>query len=261
MKIVMSSFGFFLMVTLLIVMAFFASAFPLEPKYAVVSSLSVIVFALPCYYGLIQTLGRKSALSLILIMNIFALILENFAIITGFPYGNFSYGVLIGQLVGYVPWTVGLAWTPILFGAISLSQRWSKKRSLWGTVGMAAILMTTLDFVLDPGSVALNFWTWENKVGFYGVPWSNFFGWMITSALTIFFVQKFLALRKVTDIKFSLWAHQSYFMILIFWTAICFFEQLWLPGFIGCGLLFILRKDVLSIHSAPHPGTLLITIY
>jgi len=122
-----SSSSLFLMVTLLIVMAFFTSTFPLKPQYAVLSSLSVILFALPCYYGLTQTLGRKTAIYLIVIMNVFALILENIAIMTGFPYGNFHYGTLIGELVGNVPWTVGLAWTPILFGAISLSQRWSKK--------------------------------------------------------------------------------------------------------------------------------------
>jgi bisanhydrobacterioruberin hydratase len=227
---------------LLIVIAFFTAKFPLEPQYSVISSLSVILFALPCYYGLFQTLGRKTALQLILMMCIFALVLENTAIYTGFPYGRFMYGSLIGERIGLVPWTVGFAWTPILFGAISLVKKWRVSSSVVINILAIAVLMTAFDFVLDPGSVSLGFWIWENSTGFYGVPWSNFLGWLLSSALAAVIVEVFLKFCSRSDVQFSSHTHTSFLLMLIFWTAACAFEQLWLPALIGCALLGVLSS-------------------
>jgi len=243
-----SVLNFTLVSIALTVMAFFTSAFPLQPRYAVVSSLSVILFALPSYYGLTQTFGKKTTIWLVILMSIFALILENIAILTGFPYGNFAYGALIGKQIGYVPWTVGFAWTPILFGAISITQKLQKTTNFFIHIGLAAVLMTALDIVLDPASVSLGFWIWNNPVGFYGVPWSNFGGWLLSSVLAVFTVHTFLKSQKIENVQFSPWTDKSFILILIFWTAICFFEELWVPGFFGIGLLFSLRSYFSNVH-------------
>ena len=229
------------MALFLVVAAYFTTTFPLLPQYSIVSSVSVILFALPCYYGLFQTLGRKIALQLILMMCIFALVLENTAIYTGFPYGRFMYGSLIGERIGLVPWTVGFAWTPILFGAVSIVKQWRLTSSKAVHILAMALLMTAFDLVLDPGSVSLGFWIWEDSIGFYGVPWSNFLGWLLSSALAAVIVEVFLWLHAQSDVQFSSLTHTSLHYMLIFWTAVCAFEQLWLPALIGCVLLGVLR--------------------
>ena len=101
--------------------------------------------------------------------------------------------------------------------------------------------MTAFDLVLDPGSVSLGFWIWEDSIGFYGVPWSNFLGWLLSSALAAVIVEVFLWLHAQSDVQFSSLTHTSLHYMLIFWTAVCAFEQLWLPALIGCVLLGVLR--------------------
>lgn len=217
----------------LIILAFFTTAFPLEAKYQHVSALFVIFFALPCYYGMVKSFGRKSAMLLICCMSIFAVILENFAIQTGFPYGRFAYGSLLGVTIGKVPWTVGFAWTPILFGAYAISEKIMPRVSTWKKNILTALLMTSVDLVIDPGSVRLGFWSWEKTVGFYNVPWSNFIGWFLTSLIGVLLLRFLIKQRELQSTELSPWMFSSYFLIVMYWTAICFFLQLWLAALAG----------------------------
>jgi len=240
----------------LALMAFFTTTFPMEPRFSFVSSLMVIIFAIPCYVGVIQSLGKRNGVQLILLMCVFAIVLENIAIITGFPYGRFEYRSFIGQNIGHVPWTVGFAWTPILFGALSLTRKYLSS-SLFPahtvvanaviSIVATAALMTLFDVVLDPGSVSLGFWVWENSAGFYGVPWSNFFGWLLSSACAAVAVQIFLKLKRLEAAQFSPLMHSSFIAMLVFWTAVCMFEQLWIPGLIGC--VFLAKIKIVGGYS------------
>lgn len=235
-----------LIILFLVMMAFFTTAFPLKPEHAFVSSIFVVLFAIPSYYGLFKTLGRTTALIIIISMSIFALVLENFAIVTGFPYGHFQYGSLIGARIGEVPWTVGFAWTPILFGAYALSNTLFPKAGYLAKSLITATLMTLFDLVLDPGSVALGFWHWQNPVGFYGVPWSNFAGWMLSSLIAVSILEGILMLLKIKK-SISSWVFSSYLLMIFYWTVICFFKQLWGPFIIGClfitTILIILKRQ------------------
>jgi len=221
-------------VGLLVLMAFFTAFFPMEPQYSFVSSLVVVLFAVPCYAGIIRSYGKWFGFQLILMMCVFALILENIAVATGIPYGKFAYRSFIGQNIGLVPWTVGFAWTPILFGAMSLTRKYLTSSSYAVSIIVTAALMTAFDLVLDPGSVSLGFWVWENSVGFYGVPWSNFLGWMLSSTCAAAVVYLFLKVKNIESATISPLTHSSFILMLIFWTAVCLFEQLWIPGLIGC---------------------------
>ncbi|MDQ5951434.1 MAG: bisanhydrobacterioruberin hydratase [Patescibacteria group bacterium] len=228
----------------LVTAAFFTTAFPLEEKYQHISTIFVIFFAIPCYYGLVKTFGRAKAAIVILLMSLFALVLENIAIHTGFPYGRFSYGNLIGQTLGKVPWTVGFAWTPILFGAYALAQKVASHKPLWQHILLTALVMTAFDLVLDPGSVRLGFWTWENTVGFYNVPWSNFIGWLFSSSLAAGLLHSLLQLLKVSSTSFSSWSYSSFFLMLFYWIAVCLFSQLWWVALVGLVLFMVFWRSV-----------------
>lgn len=233
-------------VAALTLMAFFTVTFATDPKYSFASSFAVVLFALPCYLGVVRSFGLRAGIQLIALMYVFALVLENLAIMTGFPYGTFVYGSFIGQTIGYVPWTVGFAWTPILFGAVSLTRKYLGHTSYIKVFFTTAVLMTTLDFVLDPGSVALGFWVWENTVGFYGIPWSNFVGWVLSSLVAAATVQFFLKAKRLERVSLSPLMHSSFIAILVFWTAVCVFEQLWGAALIGCVLLVVMKTQLFS---------------
>jgi len=225
-------------IVILTVLAFFTTAFPLNSKYSGVSSIFVLLFALPSYYGLVKTYAYKQALLCIVVMSTFALVLENLAVVTGFPYGKFEYGALIGKTLGFVPWTVGFGWTPILFGAYSLTQRLFPQRSILLKVLSSAVLMMLFDITLDPGSVALGFWTWQHPGNFYQVPWSNFIGWLVSSFFGTFLFSKLLKASLKNNTDTSPWMYSSYLLMLIYWTAIAGFKGLWGACLIG-GVLLI----------------------
>jgi putative membrane protein len=42
-----------------------------------------------------------------------------------------------------------------------------------------------MDLVLDPGAVALGFWTYADGSAYYGVPWSNYAGWILSATVTV----------------------------------------------------------------------------
>lgn len=113
---------------------------------------------------------------------------ENLSILTGFPFGHYHYTDILGPKLFLVPVTIGgayfgagyLAWTvaQILIGRnaqpIDAVARWTMP-------AVAAVLMASWDFMLDPGASTINrYWIWEQGGGYFGVPFSNYLGWMFT---------------------------------------------------------------------------------
>ena len=45
---------------------------------------------------------------------------------------------------------------------------------------LALILLVSFDLVLDPGAVHMGLWRFLESSLYYGVPWTNFFGWVLT---------------------------------------------------------------------------------
>jgi putative membrane protein len=47
----------------------------------------------------------------------------------------------------------------------------------------ATLLLVWMDAVLDPGAASLGFWVWPQGGAYYGVPPSNYVGWLLSGAL------------------------------------------------------------------------------
>ena len=96
----------------------------IPPEAAFVSGINVILFAAPAFWAVKMWLGVRDAVLLFVVLGVLALVIETSAIITGFPYGHFGYLDLLGyRLFGYTPWTVFLAWTPLVLAAFAISKR------------------------------------------------------------------------------------------------------------------------------------------
>jgi uncharacterized membrane protein len=51
-----------------------------------------------------------------------------------------------------------------------------------------------LDATLDPGAVSQKFWTYRYPGAYYGVPWSNFVGWILSGIVGAAILQGLRAL-------------------------------------------------------------------
>lgn len=226
-----------LIVLILGISSFFVAIVPLTPQMAVVSGIFVILFALPSYLALGRTIARKGVLTLF-VLGGYALLLESLALAYGFPYGRFTYTDILGtKLFGLTPWTVALAYPPIILLAYWFVRRKSSYQVgiLFGT----ALTATAIDSVLDPAAVALGFWRWDTPGFYYGVPLINFVGWLFSSFLAGTLLHGLLRRYTLGDgVAYSGMA------ILFFWTLVNAWLGQWLPVCIGTVLLYIFVKQL-----------------
>ncbi len=222
---------------------FFVAKIPVRPELAHISALFVVIFAWPCYRAVVRWLGWRDGVILLTVLGVFGLLLESAAIITGWPYGRFTYGEKIGVLLfGIVPWTVPFAWTPLVCAATAIARRWTA--TAWAGILVSGALLVAIDIVLDPAAVAQGFWRFEAPGVFYGVPAQNFAGWMLTGSVAAWLLWR-LAPRIGREIP-PVGVIGSSLLILSFWSSVSFWMSLWLPALVGVVLLGIFAHAFFS---------------
>ena len=102
---------------------------------------------------------------------------------TGFPFGAYSYTGWLGpKLFGHVPYFIPPSWFAMAIISLDLARRLATSR--WGRILLATIFMTLWDVSLDPAmSRAFPFWTYPDGGFFYGMPASNWAGWLLVSVI------------------------------------------------------------------------------
>lgn len=223
--------------------SFFVAKVPITPQMAAVSSVFVIVFALPSYVLLGRTVPKKGVLALLLLGS-YALVLESLALAYGFPYGRFTYTDVLGtKLFGLTPWTVAFAYPPIILLAYWFVR--SRTSRLAAVLLGTALMATAIDTVLDPAAVALAFWRWDTPGFYYGVPLVNFGGWLLSS-----FVAGALLHSLLRNYPVGRGLAYSGLAIVCFWTFVNAWLGQWLPVIAGTLLLYIFMRQLKSARTA-----------
>ncbi|WP_277555803.1 bisanhydrobacterioruberin hydratase [Halobaculum limi] len=159
--------------------------------------LGTLVMRSPLVVGLAPLVGRRE-LAGIALLSAYAYTIEYVGISTGWPYGEFEYLVALGPEFGGVPLGLPVFFLPLVANAYLLSLLLLGDRAERTLTRLLAVigLVLVLDVVLDPGAVALGFWAYtgvENVgalgvltgEGFYGVPLSNYAGWVLSATVTV----------------------------------------------------------------------------
>lgn len=126
--------------------------------------------------------------------------------LTGIPFGPYVYTSEIGQqLFEALPWAVPMVWIIAILssrGVARLALRpWRSTRDYgFRLIGLTAVLVVWLDFGLEPFATRVkHFWRWnptKMRSDWYGTPWVNFLGWMLTALLILAFVTPSLINKK-----------------------------------------------------------------
>lgn len=233
--------------------AYFVATQPITPALAVVSSISVVLFALPSYLAVVHAEGRGRGIILLACLGLYALAVESSALATGFPYGDFTYTEVLGNKVfGLTPWTVAFAYPPLLLLSYIVARRFTGDRFQgWRRYGMIAALTALLtvacDLVLDPAAVRLGFWYWDQPGHYYGVPFVNFAGWALSGligALLLHWIWNYRGRDRVREVPAAV--GYSGLATVWFWTAVNGWLGQWLPAIFGAilsvGLWHIVRQ-------------------
>lgn len=101
---------------------------------------------------------------------------EIIGIHTGYLYGDYVYGPTLGPKLWDVPIIIGVNWFILsyLTGAV-----FHKVTNDYYAAFLAAIAMTSLDYIIEPVAVSLDFWAWKFDV----IPMKNYAGWLGVSFL------------------------------------------------------------------------------
>lgn len=235
--------------------AYFTSRFPDVPGASAGSYAATFLIALPAAVALFRYLGARRAVSSLLAVSFFAFGVETIGVATGFPYGDFYYGDALGAKVfGLVPYLLPVSYAPLVIGAVAATHRPGASGHVpW--ILCSAVLLVLMDGVLDPGATALGFWVWPDGGPYYGVPASNYLGWLLSGAAAS-------ALLLIT----GRWRAQpppglldSAIVAMAFWTGVTVFSGLVLPSLLGFVLLTFLsyrRRRILKTYvgRSPKPG-------
>ena len=165
---------------------------------------------------------------------------------TGVPFGSYHYtDALQPQLFG-VPLLIPLAWLMMLPPAWAVAQRVTGRRSGMAFVAVSALALTAWDLFLDPQMVHWGLWVWHAPGAYFGIPLTNFAGWLLVAGLITVLVRPPALPAKPLLVIYSLtWLLESVGQV-VFW-------RLRGPvpwGFIAMGLFVWLawRQQSLASH-------------
>ena len=177
---------------------------PLAQGLAAIGIVAACVHAALSY-------GWKDALVLLAICVAITFAMENIGAATGFPFGHYHFEVgsnlphvgaipvIVGPLwfgMGYFSWVVA---GTLLGGA---QGRLNRKLELTALPIVAAFVMTQWDVVMDPPvSTISKAWIWHDGGAHFGVPLSNYLGWLLTSWLFYQAFALYLSRRRYVSVQ------------------------------------------------------------
>ncbi|QLK27005.1 carotenoid biosynthesis protein [Natrinema zhouii] len=206
-----------------------------------------LVMRSPLIVALLPEIDRRAIVPLA-VLTVYTYAIEIVGVRTGWPYGAFEYGIRLGPMVdGEVPLALPLFFVPLVLNAFLLAILALGERAVRVVPRVLAAIAVVLaiDLVLDPAAVAIGFWTYVPPGDYYGVPASNYRGWLLSGAVAVVLVDlafdRAAVLERVRDCEFAL---DDLVSFLVLWGAINALYGQWLAvGVAGLFCLVLLRTD------------------
>ncbi|MFB6224186.1 MAG: bisanhydrobacterioruberin hydratase [Haloarcula sp.] len=207
------------------------------------------VMRLPLVAGVFPLLDRRAGVALVA-LTAYSYGIELLGVRTGWPYGEFTYGVDLGpMLLGEVPFGLPVFFFPLVLNAYLLVLLLLGNRAESTAVRLLVTLATVMltDLVLDPGAVVIGFWIYD-VTQFYGVPWQNYAGWLLSGSVAVLLFDlgfdRAGLRQRLRDCSFML---DDLVSFVLLWGGINFFYANWIPvglaALLGAGLLWTDRFD------------------
>ena len=169
--------------TLIMIALPIVRAFADTPTFDTLVVVSVAAQAAAVLLVLGEAWGWRRTLLTALATGVLAWAIEALGSSTGFPFGHYDYTASLQPQLRGVQLVIPLAWLMMLPVAWAVAQVLSLGRSRWVFVALSAAAFTAWDLFLDPQMVSWGYWVWDDPSGYFGIPWTNYAGWLLSSAL------------------------------------------------------------------------------
>jgi uncharacterized membrane protein len=178
--------------------------------------------------------NRSAALLAFVAVYIVSLASELLGTGYGVPFGPYSYTSLLGpKWFNLVPLLIPLSWFTMSWAGWVIARRC--------TSGVSAVLLGTSlliawDLLLDPAmSKVTSYWVWGETGSYYGMPWSNLFGWGVTG-LVLFFILYKVAPAPQGGLRFAVGIYAANYVLPL---GFCILNGYWLAVTAGIGGVLI----------------------
>jgi putative membrane protein len=212
----------------------------------VLGAMSGLAFLAAC-------IGVRRTLPVFVVAFVLSLISELTGTSTGLPFGVYSYTDQLGyKILGLVPFNIPTSWFYMLVASLAICGRVMDAKDdavtkwWWSLIG--GLVLTAWDVSMDPAMVKTTHWLWNvpnlsdaspftQFIGtpfFFGMPLTNWLGWLLTGIL--------VARAMLALVPPSVWAHAvapSSLPLLLYGVngllpiAICFAQDMALAGVLG----------------------------
>ena len=133
---------------------------------------------------------------------------EIIGVTTGFLFGSYHYGDILGLSVLGVPLIIGINWMLVTLGAIALAQQVTQNVLLMPLI--AGLLAVAFDYILEPVAITLGYWQWSGGIP----PLKNYCTWFVLVFLSALLYGE-LKLRITTTLpRFYLVVQTVFFLSL-----------------------------------------------
>jgi putative membrane protein len=150
----------------------------------------VILTAILAMMLIVWHVSEKAKFTALGLVFIGGFLVEQIGIHTGWLFGNYSYGTLLGFKAFGVPLLIGLTWCIVTLSAWHIVS-FGKLSALW-KFALAGILVVMFDLILEQFAVVYGLWSWKGGE----IPLYNYVSWFAIS-LAAFYV--YFRLTKRAD--------------------------------------------------------------
>ena len=151
----------------------------------------------------------------------------------GIPFGPYSYTSLLGpKWFDLVPLLIPLSWFTVSWACWVIARQ---RTSSVAAILLGTSLLVAWDLLLDPAmSKVTSYWVWGEVGSYYGMPWSNLFGWGMTG-LVLFLILNRVAPEPRSTLRFALWVYLVNFSLPL---GFCILNRYWVAVIAGVGTVF-----------------------
>jgi len=198
----------------------------------------VAVMRLPLIAGIAPLVTRKAAAGIVVLCG-YTYTIEFIGVFTGYPYGHFEYGVNLGpMLLGHVPAALPLFFLPLVVNAYLLCLLILGPAARRALVRIPVVIaaVITMDLALDPAAVSLGFWAYDAGGAYYGVPWTNYVGWVLSATVAVTVLDAAFdrsgLLARLDECRFML---DDLVSFVILWGVVNVYFGNWIPAALAIG--------------------------
>ena len=215
--------------------------------------IGTALMRLPLIVAILPLINRKNGILLLLLTG-YVYFIEYIGIRYGWPYGNFQYLVELGPMISDIPMALPLFFIPLVLNGYLLTllivNKYPINQRLIIPISIVVIIL--IDLVLDPAAVSLGFWSYGNGGEFYGVPYTNYQGWLLSGGISVLVVSRVFnrkkLLARIEECEFGL---DDMISFVLLWGLVNTYHNNWIPTFIVImlivGLWWVERIDIKNI--------------